>query len=161
MASEFFTRETWRAGKHRKMQKRTKPWGGCKTAPPALLEAGKRTRFGSGVHRICTATKRDGTPCGMVAFSGMQVCGAHGGFRTWHRQGKLQRTGRTAQRQAEYRAAMQEGKSPIPPLELTYLLIYRNANNWTRAKMARAWGTNAWWPLMKQLTQKDNIAACD
>ncbi|MBB4377062.1 hypothetical protein GGD61_001696 [Bradyrhizobium sp. SBR1B] len=30
----------------------------------------------------CTATKRDGTPCGMLAMAwyGLWVCGAHGGY---------------------------------------------------------------------------------
>ena len=32
--------------------------------------------------RQCIATKRDGTPCGMLAMTrhGLSVCGAHGGY---------------------------------------------------------------------------------
>lgn len=151
MSDEFFTRETWRAGKNGRMRKRVKPWGGRKTAPPAFLEAGKRTWFGAGAHQICTAMKRDGSPCGMVALKGLKVCGAHGGFRSWRRSGKLQRTGRTAERQAEFRAAMVEGRSPAVPIELTRLREYREANDWTRIRMARAWDTAAWIPLMREI----------
>ena len=147
MSSEFFTRETWRPSKKGRMRKRTKPWGGRKTAPPGLLEAGKRTQFGSGVHRVCKATKRNGQPCRMIAFAGMDICGAHGGFRSWARQGKLQKTGRTA----AFRAAAVEGRTSAPPLELTRLMVYRQANDWTRSRMSRAWQTESWRPLMRQI----------
>src|SRR4029077_14090633 len=147
--TEFFTRETWRPSKKGRMRKRTKMWGGRKTAPPALLEAAKRTQFQPGRenHRKCEAIKRNGSPCTMLAFKGMKVCGAHGGFLRWGRQGKLQPSGRSA----VARAAMVEGRTRAPSLELTRLLVYRKANSWTRARMARAWQTEAWVPLMRQI----------
>jgi hypothetical protein len=37
--TDFFTRETWRAGKKSRLRKRRKPYGGRKTAPAAFLEA--------------------------------------------------------------------------------------------------------------------------
>lgn len=147
--SEFFTRETWRAGKRSPMRKRVKPYGGQKVAPKAFLEAAKRTYFqpGRANHRKCSATKRDGTACGMLAIKGMKVCGAHGGYRQWGRQGKLQPSGRSA----VARAAAVEGKAPIAAHELTRMLVYRQANDWTRKRMARAWMTEAWLPLMRQI----------
>ena len=147
--TEFFTRETWRAGKRSPMRKRVKPWGGRKTAPAAFLEAAKRTQFKPGRvnHRICAAIKRDGTPCKMLAFKGIKVCGAHGGFRSWAKSGKLQPSGRSA----AARAAAVEGKAPIAAHELTRMLVYRQANDWTRKRMARAWMTEAWLPLMRQI----------
>ena len=41
---DFFTRETWRRGRRSRLRKRTKPYGGRKTAPPAFLEAAKNNR---------------------------------------------------------------------------------------------------------------------
>lgn len=38
-------------------------------------------------HQKCTAMKRDGTPCGKIALSGLKVCGAHGGYAAKARQG--------------------------------------------------------------------------
>ena len=96
IGDDDFTRATWRASKKRKMRKRTRSWGGRKTAPAAFLEAAKQTQFKPGrpSHRICTATKRDGRPCGNLALTDLNVCGAHGGYGVWARQGKLQPTGR-------------------------------------------------------------------
>ena len=160
MSDEFFTRETWRASKTRRvMQKRVKLWGGRKTAPPAFLEAAKRTYFKPGRvnHRKCSAVKRDGTPCGMLAFKGMKVCGAHGGFKQWAREGKLQSTGRSAARAAEYRAAMVEGRSPVIPIELMQLPTYVKADGWTRMKLAKAWisGPEVYVSLIRQLNQRE------
>ena len=39
--SDFFTKETWRAGGRSKLRKRVNGYGGCKTAPPAFLAAAK------------------------------------------------------------------------------------------------------------------------
>jgi hypothetical protein len=55
------------------------------TAGNAAWRAARRmTEFKEGrVNRPrCTATKRDGTPCGMLAMTrhGLSVCGAHGGY---------------------------------------------------------------------------------
>ena len=158
MSDEFFTRETWRASKKRRMQKRTKPWGGRKTAPPAFLEAAKRTHFepGRANHRKCEAIKRDGTPCGMLAFKGMKVCGAHGGFKQWARQGKLQKTGRSVAHLAARRAAAVEGRSPLLPLELLKTPAYLKANAWTRMRIARAWVSPpaVYVSLIRQLYQR-------
>ena len=61
--SDDFTRATWRASKKRRLRKRTKPWGGRKTAPPAFLEAAKLNQFKPGRpgHRVCSATQRNGS----------------------------------------------------------------------------------------------------
>ena len=48
VASDFFTKATWRAGKHGKMRKRVNHYAGCKVAPAAFLEAGKRNAFKPG-----------------------------------------------------------------------------------------------------------------
>ena len=148
---DFFTRATWRAGKKRRLMKRTKPWGGQITAPVAFLEAAKRTRFKPGRpgHRVCCATKRNGSPCGRLALTGLMVCEAHGGFRVLARQGKLQPLGRTA----AFRAAANESRSTGAPLELTQLLLYRQANQWTKMRLIKAWGTPAWMPLVRQARQ--------
>ena len=139
MSAEFFTRETWRASKKGAMRKRTKPWGGRKTAPPALLEAAKRTWFGSGAHRICSSKRRDGGPCKRPALTGLAVGGAHGGWSVWARQGRLQPSGRSA----VFRAAQIEGNVGPPPFELTQMRVYREANDRTRMRLARAWGTDS------------------
>ena len=147
---EFFTRATWRAGKKSRLRKRTKPWGGCKTAPAAFLEAAKHAGFKPGRpgYRICSATKRDGSPCGRLALKGLKVCEAHGGFSVLARQGKLLSSGRTAAFKA---VAAAEGRSPIVTLELMRLPIYRQANQWTRIRLAKAWGTPAWMALVRQI----------
>ena len=65
-----FTRETWRQGGRSRLRKRTKLWGGCKTASPAFLAAAKVAGFKPGRpgYRICSAIKRDGSPCGRLAM---------------------------------------------------------------------------------------------
>jgi hypothetical protein len=152
---EFFTRATWRPSKYRKMQKRTKPWGGRKTAPPALLEAAKRTAFlpGRTNRRICSATKRNGGPCGNLALRGLTVCGAHGGFSIWARQGKLQPTGRTAAFKAA-RAAAVEGQSLTAPADLMRMPVYQQADQWVRMRLVKAWNTQSWRELISQLNQR-------
>jgi hypothetical protein len=149
VADEAFTRATWRPGKHRKLRKRVKPWGGRKVAPAAFIETGKQFGFKPGRpgYRICSATKRDGSPCGRLALKGFKVCEAHGGLRMLARQGKLQSTGRTA----AFRAAAVEGRSPPAPAELIQLTVYRQANQSTRIRLARAWGTPAWMALVRQI----------
>jgi hypothetical protein len=93
-----FTRETWRTGKKSRLRKRTKPWGGQKTAPMAFLEAAKQTQFRAGRSgcRLCSSLKRDGSPCRRLALREFVVCEAHGGVLALARQGKLQSSGRTA-----------------------------------------------------------------
>jgi hypothetical protein len=157
--AEFFTRATWRPSKKRRMQKRVKPYGGRKTAPAAFLEAAKLVGFTPGRtnRRICNATKKDGTPCGMLALSDMKVCGAHGGFRIWGRQGKLQKTGRTEAAKAARVAAAETSKStPIAPLELTQLPIWKNASQWDRMRLARVYRTALWASLISQLIQRQH-----
>ena len=70
------------------------------------------------------------------------------------RQGKLQPTGRTAAFKAA-RAAAVEGRAPPAPLDLMRLPIYRQANEWTRIRLVRAWGTPAWLPLVRQIQRQD------
>jgi hypothetical protein len=53
------------------------------------------------------------------------------------------------------RAAMIEGHCPPVPLELTRLPIYRQANDWTRIRLTRAWGTSAWRTLVRQIQRQD------
>jgi hypothetical protein len=151
--AEYFTRATWRRGKKHPWCKRTKPYGGCKTAPPELLEAGKATRFGSGIHRICSATTRAGHPCGNIALKDMKACGYHGGYGQWARQGKLIQTGR-----AKAIKAQNPKTSPTNP-QLILIPQYQQASPWDRIRLAKAWQTPAWPHLIKTLKQRD-IAAC-
>ena len=96
MDAPRLTKTTWRASKHHRLVKRVH--NGVTVAPAAFLEAAKRTQFQKGRpgHRVCSATKRDGKPCGMLALKGMLVCGAHGGQLALARQGRLQKSGRAA-----------------------------------------------------------------
>jgi hypothetical protein len=146
---EFFTRETWRSGKRRKLRVRKKPYGGCTEASPEFLAAAQRTKFQPGRpgYRICAATKRDGTPCRRLAMRDLQVCESHGGVRALAGRGELQPSGRSA----AFRAAAVEGRSPPPPIELVRLNVYRQANQRTRARLARAWMTPAWATLVRQI----------
>jgi hypothetical protein len=154
--SEFFTRETWRAGGRSKLRKRVHGYAGCKVAPPAFLAAAKAAAFKPGRpgYRICGATKRDGNPCRRLAMKELKVCEAHGGLRALARQGKLQSSGRTAAFKAN-RAAMPEGRAPPVPFDLIRLPIYRESNEWTRIRLARAWATPAWLPLVRQIQHQD------
>jgi hypothetical protein len=153
--SVFFTRETWRPGKRSRMRKRVHPYAGCKTAPPAFLASRKLTAFKPGRpgYRICSATKRDGTPCGNLAMRDLKVCGAHGGFSILARQGKFQPSGRTAAFKAA-RAAAVEGRSGVAPSDLIRLPVYQQANQRMRMKLVMAWGTPAWLPLIRQIQQQ-------
>jgi hypothetical protein len=54
--------------------------------PPSLACAMARVLIQH--QRKCGATKRDGTPCRMVALSGARRCGHHGGFHTLIAQGR-------------------------------------------------------------------------
>ena len=125
----FFTRETWRAGKRSKLRKRVNGYGGCKTAPAAFLAAAKLAAIkpGRSNRRLCSAIKRDGTPCRRLAMKGCRGCEAHGGIRMLAMQGKFQPSGRTAAFKAA-RAAAVEGRSPQVPFELIRLSVYRQAN---------------------------------
>ena len=56
------TRSTWRPSKtRRKLIKRKQNWGGRTIAPPAFLEAAKRTWFTKGFphHKVCSSLKKD------------------------------------------------------------------------------------------------------
>ena len=153
MVSDFFTRETWRPGKKRRMYKRTKLWGGQKVAPPAFLEAAKHTQFRPGRPgaRICTATKRAGGPCGRLALKGLNVCGAHGGYSALAKQDKLHHS----ERSAAARAFAVEGRCPPVPQELINLTLYRQASQWARIRLARAWGTPMWSVTIRQLKEQE------
>jgi hypothetical protein len=149
--SDDFTRATWRASKKRRLRKRTKPWGGRKTAPPAFLEAAKLNQFKPGRpgHRVCSATQRNGSPCTRLALKGMNVCEAHGGCGLLAIQRKLQPTGRAKARIAAQPPASKD-QAP-PPIELINLPLYRQANQWTRIRLARAFNTPAWFSLIRQI----------
>jgi hypothetical protein len=150
MDGECFTRATWRPGKKRRLRKRKNAYAGSTVAPPAFLEAAKQTQFKPGRPgcRICSAVKRDGTPCGRLALKGFVGCEAHGGFQYLARRGELQKSGRTA----AFRAAAIEGRSSAP-VELIRLPVYQHANQRMRMKMARAWGTPAWGMLLRQVRE--------
>jgi len=154
--SEFFTRETWRAGNRSKLRKRVNGYGGCKTAPPAFLAAAKLAAIkpGRANRRLCGATKRNGDPCRRLAMKGCSGCESHGGILALAKQGKLQSSGRTAAFKAA-RVAAVEGRSPQVSLELTRLLVYRRANEWTRMRLVRAWQTEAWPALVRQIQRQD------
>jgi hypothetical protein len=152
LVTDFFTRETWRAGGRSRLRKRTKPWGGQKTAPPAFLAAAKLAAIkpGRANRRLCSSIKRDGTPCRRLAMKDCKGCESHGGIRALATQGKYQPSGRTAAFKAT-RAAAVEGRSPVVPFELMKLPVYRAANEWTKIRLARAWMTTAWLPLVRQI----------
>jgi hypothetical protein len=128
---QFFTRADWRPGKRHTRQLRTKPWGG---------------RPG---YRICTAVKRNGEPCGMLALADTTVCGAHGGFGIWARRGKLKKSGK----KAALRAAAIEGQSPSAPPALARLAIYRQADQRMRMKLVAAYQTPSWAQVVKSVTE--------
>ena len=47
---------------------------------------------------------------------------------------------------------MVEGRSPVVPLELIRLPIYRQASEWDRMRFARAWMTDSWPSLRRAVT---------
>jgi hypothetical protein len=153
---QFFTKADWRPGRRRRRIKRVKLWGGAKTANPAFMEASKATRFKPRREgaRICTATKRDGTPCRMLALKGIAVCGAHGGFSAWARRGILQKTGKKQAIHAR-RAAAIEGQSESAPAALARMPIYREADQRVRMKLIAAYNTTAWTSLLTRLMKKE------
>ena len=148
---EFFTRETWRSGKRRQLRVRKKPYGACTEASPEFLAAAQRTKFQPGRpgYRICAATKRDGTPCRRLAMKGCKGCESHGGILALARQGKFQPSGRTAAFNATRPKAV-EGRTPPASFDLMRLPIYRQANQRTRIRLIRAWGTPAWMAIVRQ-----------
>ena len=151
-----FTRETWRQGGRSRLRKRTKPWGGSKTASPQFLAAAKLAAIKPGRtnRRLCGVIKRNGDRCRRLAMKNCKGCEAHGGIRMLAKQGRLQRSGRTVAFKAA-RAAAVEGRSPQVSLELTRLSIYRKSNAWTRIRLARAWMTPGWLPLVRQIERQD------
>jgi hypothetical protein len=134
------------------LRKRVNGYGGCKTAPPAFLEAAKLAAIKPGRtnRRLCGSIKRDGNPCRRLAMRDCKGCEAHGGIRMLVARGEYQPSGRTAAFKAA-RAAAVEGRSTAPSLELLRSSIYQAANDWTRARLIKAWGTQAWLPLVRQI----------
>ena len=128
MSDEQLTRQTWRAGKKGRMRKRVKPYGGRTTAPPELLLASKPTQFPN--QRKCSSLKKDGTPCGMIAYRGFTVCGAHGAQMALRRQGMLQSSGRSN----GYKALI-EKEQAIAPMDLMRTQTYRTASEKMRKRM--------------------------
>jgi hypothetical protein len=166
-ASGDFTRATWRASKRHRLLKRIHGYAGKTTAPPAFLEAAKRTQFKPGRpgHRVCSSLKKDGTPCGMLSLKGMKVCLAHGGAAALARQGRYQPSGRAAAAIAAKEAAkaeamrlkMPEGRPVgVPPLELTKLRVYVEASERQRIRLALAYGTDAWLGAVRAMQERDD-----
>ena len=156
----FFNRATWRQGGRSRLRKRTKPWGGCKTAPVEFLEAAKIAGFKPGRpgYRVCGALKRgDGAPCGRLAMRGFKTCEAHGAILGLVQRGEFQPSGRTALFKAE-RAAAVEDRTPGAPFELMKLEVYKQAGQRTRMRMIRAWGSSeGWMALMRQIKSQRDI----
>ena len=156
------TKTTWRASRQRRrIVKRVQNWGGVTVAPAAFLEAAKRTQFQKGRpgHRICSATQKNGKACTRLAMHGMKVCESHGGALALARQGRLQKSGRAAAAIADKqaRSKMPEDRVPNGPShELTRLRIYVEANEWTRLRLIRAWQTEGWHDLVRQLRSRDD-----
>jgi hypothetical protein len=151
--SDFYTRETWRAGGRSKLRKRVNGYGGCKTAPPAFLAAAKLAAIKPGRvnRRLCSSIKRDGTPCRRLAMKGCRGCESHGGILALARQKKFLPSGRTA----AFRAAAVEDRTSPAPIELVRLPIYRSASQRTRMRLIRAWQTPAWTTLVRQIQRQD------
>ena len=163
----YLTKATWRPSRtRRKLIKRVQNWGGRTVAPPAFLEAAKRTWFAKGYpnHKTCSSLKKDGKPCGMRALKGMSVCGAHGGQLALARQGRLQKSGRAAAaiaekqaKETQARSKMPEDRVPdVPPPDLTRLRVYIEAGEWARLRLIRAWGTEGWHDLVRQFRSRDD-----
>jgi hypothetical protein len=159
-------RSTWRQGKGRRMIKRVNNWGGVTVAPPAFLAMREKVclKPGRPGRRICSSMKKDGSKCGMLALKGMKVCAAHGGQLALARQGRLQKSGRAAaaiaakEAKAEaMRSKMSEDRvSDVPPFDLTRLRVYVEAGEWARLRLIRAWGTEGWHGLVRQLRSRDD-----
>jgi hypothetical protein len=157
------TKTTWRASKHHRLVKRTHGYAGRTVAPAAFLEAAKRTQFKPGRpgHRVCSATKRDGTPCRMLALRGMKICLAHGGAAALARQGRYQPSGRAAAaiaenqaKAAEMRSKMPEGRpSNVPSSDLTKLRCYIEASERQRIRLAMAYGTDSWFGVVMSMRE--------
>jgi hypothetical protein len=86
----------------------------------------------------------------MLAFGGLTVCGAHGGFSIWARQGKLKRSGKKAAFKAQ-RAAMTEDRVEVAPTALVRLQVYQEADERTRMRLARAFGNVTWAKIVKEI----------
>lgn len=93
---------------------------------------------------------------------GMKVCESHGGALA--RQGRYQPSGRAAlaiaakqAKEAQARAKMPEDRVPDGPShELMRLRVYVEADEWTRLRLIRAWGTEGWHDLVRQLLSRDD-----
>jgi hypothetical protein len=86
----------------------------------------------------------------MLALRDLKVCGAHGGFGVWARQGKLKRSGK----KAALRAAAIEGQVEAAPSALARMRIYQEADQRMRMKLVRAYGTPRWPQLVKTVTNR-------
>jgi hypothetical protein len=151
--SDFYTRESWRAGGRSKLRKRVNNYGGCKVAPPAFLAAAKLAAIkpGRANRRLCSSIKRDGTPCRRLAMKNCRGCEAHGGILALAREGKFLPSGRTA----AFRAAAVEDRTSLTPIELAHLPIYKSATQRVRMRLIRAWQTPAWMTLVRQIQRQD------
>ena len=131
---------------------------GRKTAPAAFLEAAKNTQFRSGRPgcRLCGALKRDGGPCGRLAMRGFKTCEAHGGIRALAQRGEFQPREEPRCSRPRGRRAV-EDRTPAAPFELMQLALYRQANQRTRMRLIRAWGSSGWMALVRQIKSQQDI----
>ena len=155
------TKATWRRGRKFRLRKRVHNYAGRTTAHPNFLAAGKTHGFKPGRpgYRVCSATQRNGKPCTRLAMRGCTGCEAHGGILKLAREGNFQPSGRSAafratqveQSTGTKKVAELRGEKP-PPFELMKLKVYReNTDQRTRVRLAQAFGTDAWLPLLRQL----------
>ena len=77
MDGDRFTRENWRQGGRSRLRKRTKPWGGQKTAPVEFLAAAKIAGFKPGRpgYRLCARGQAQWRPMPTIGYerlSGMR-----------------------------------------------------------------------------------------
>jgi hypothetical protein len=87
---------------------------------------------------------------------GFKRCEALGGIRALAQRGEFQPSGRTALFKAE-RAAAVEDRTPAAPFELVQLALYRQANQRTRMRLIRAWGSSGWMALVRQIKSQQDI----
>ena len=89
---------------------------------------------------------------------------SHGGALRLARQGRYQPSGRAAAaiaekqaKEAQARSKMPEDRVPNgPPLELMRLRVYVEADQWARLQLIRAWGTEGWHGLVRQILSRDD-----
>ena len=113
MTRVFYTRDM-ETIEERSNAEKNKTVGRAKDSPAGVPGGGEAHKPGSSDHRICRATKRDGRPCGKLAFK-VEVCGPHGGFLRWAGKESFSRQGKAAAAGPQAIG----GRSPSASLALT------------------------------------------